>query len=194
MYLKAPSSSKAFSPPDSFGIYLNSKNVFSSWLLKEEETKLLENEIIEALASLESPYDGKPVFAHIFKREEIFPGPYARFAPHIMLVPREEYWVDHEFGSDIIEKKSHVNHHLIGLFGILGEGVRCGEYLGTISIYDVTPTVLHYFNVPIDFRMDGKPLKEAFEYGSFFVRRPIRKANYHGRWIAIKRLRRMYSK
>ena len=49
-------------------------------------------------------------------------------------------------------------HHLEGIFIAAGPGLAVGADLGTPSILDVTPTVLHLFGLPAARDMEGVPL------------------------------------
>ncbi len=48
-----------------------------------------------------------------------------------------------------------------GILLVKGPGVRPGKI--DASIYDIAPTVLHLFGLPLDRAMDGKPLRDIFK-------------------------------
>lgn len=49
-----------------------------------------------------------------------------------------------------------------GVLMIKGPKVRKGQ-LDQASVYDIAPTILHLFDLPVGKNMDGKPLHQAFE-------------------------------
>ena len=50
-----------------------------------------------------------------------------------------------------------------GFFLAKGPGVKPGEYRD-ISVYDIVPTILYAFNLPVGIRMDGRPIKKIFKF------------------------------
>ncbi len=52
----------------------------------------------------------------------------------------------------------------LGILGIMGPGVKKGYELKDASVYDIAPTVLYLFGLPIGKNMDGKPLIGAFKF------------------------------
>lgn len=57
-------------------------------------------------------------------------------------------------------------HRDTGVVIISGGGARKGYHIEDASIYDVAPTILHYFGLPVGEDMDGRVLLEAFEPGT----------------------------
>lgn len=53
-------------------------------------------------------------------------------------------------------------HSPEGIFIASGEGVRAGARMRGAGVLDVAPTLLHLFDEPIPFEMDGKLLAQAF--------------------------------
>jgi len=194
-YLKIPTSdSYAFAPPDYFGVYINSKDVFEEWPLEDWKTSVLRKRIIRLFNSLRNPKNGDKVFRGVYARENLFHGPHVNKIPHVVLIPGPQYWMDHEMAGDVIEEGSHVDHSLWGLFAAYGSDVNAGVKLRGISLLDVTPTILHYLGLPIGREMDGTPILDAFREGSDARSRPVIKADYLRRWRATLRMRRLRRK
>jgi len=61
-----------------------------------------------------------------------------------------------------------------GFFALAGPGVRRGFPIPAISVYDVAPTILHLFSLPIGKEMDGKLRPEMFSFT-----RPVRYRPYY---------------
>lgn len=51
-----------------------------------------------------------------------------------------------------------------GILGILGPGVKKGFEIKDASVYDIAPTILYLYGLPIGKGMDGKPLLGAFKF------------------------------
>ncbi len=82
-------------------------------------------------------------------------------------------------------------HRMDGVFMARGPGMRRGLDLGRLRIYDVAPTILHLYGLPVPGDMDGRVVEELFEPGSPLARRPRRvdPARYRAS-LRMRRLRR----
>jgi predicted AlkP superfamily phosphohydrolase/phosphomutase len=71
-----------------------------------------------------------------------------------------------------------------GVFLAHGPGIKKGERVSA-NVYDIAPTILHLFDLPVGQDMDGKPLTAAFE-----LEREIRYASYTQKTIeTLKKVR-----
>jgi len=133
-------------------------------LVKE---KLISN-IIKLLKKIK--YNNINIFKSILRKEEIFKGPYVNDAPDIILISEDFLVTAQPFGM-FVEKFNRGYHDIHGIFIAYGENIREGYYAEKgIKIYDIAPTVLYIFNVPIPNDMDGRVLAEIFK-----IRSEIRK-------------------
>lgn len=64
-----------------------------------------------------------------------------------------------------------IEHSPYGMIAMKGPGIKKDELIFGASLLDVTPTLLHIFDLPAANDMDGKVLINAFENGE--VKRPI---------------------
>jgi len=53
-------------------------------------------------------------------------------------------------------------HSMKGLFLAFGDRIKRGIRIEGASIYDLAPTILHIYNVPIPEDLDGRVLTEIF--------------------------------
>lgn len=154
------SNSSAFVPTtESFGIYISKK------FTEKEKIKF---NLFESLKSLE--YNGCRVINRVFMNNQIYSGPYLRRGPDIIFLTNN-FVVgvkDSNTLFDIHEQGSY--HELTGIFLAYGKCIRKGKKLDA-KIYDIAPTILHIFGLPIPEDMDGKVLTEIFEENSEFARR-----------------------
>jgi predicted AlkP superfamily phosphohydrolase/phosphomutase/tetratricopeptide (TPR) repeat protein len=77
---------------------------------------------------------------------------------------------DHGFHPDHLRPSSipdipagpAIEHRGFGIFAIRGAGIRKGESIHSLSLLDVTPTILTVYDLPVGEDMDGKVLSQAF--------------------------------
>ncbi len=59
-----------------------------------------------------------------------------------------------------------------GLFMVMGDGFRAGEFLDGVQLVDIMPTLLYSLDFPIARDLDGRVLTEAFS-GAYLARHPL---------------------
>jgi len=176
-----------------FGIYINSKDVFPRWLISEDKIEKTQDFIMNLLSNIRNPDTNESVFECIYVRKKIFRGPYVKKLPHVIFFPKKEYWIDCKLREKTIEKKCSINHSMTGIFAAIGKDVKRGIKLGQLSIFDITPSILHALNLPIPHDTDGRVLFEMFDENSQIKQRQVRKANYLKRWNVIYKTKRSQS-
>lgn len=170
---------KAFSI-GSFGqIYVNLAGVRPQGIVQPgaEYEELRERIIREALA-LQDPRTGEPLIERVYRREDLYSGPYLSRTPDLIVQPRGwEYMAfgHADFGSNklvesIVGLSGH--HRPDGMLILSGAGVRAGTRLEKACILDLVPTILHFMGVAVPQELDGRVLTEAFEDGAA-VRRSV---------------------
>lgn len=164
---------KAFSI-GSFGqIYVNLAGVRPQGIVQPgaEYEELKERIIHEALA-LRDPRTGGLLIERVYRREDLYSGPYLSRTPDLIVQPRGwEYMAfgHADFGSNklvesIVGLSGH--HRPEGMVMLYGKGVRAGAYLENATILDLAPTILHAMGVAVPQELDGRVLIEAFEGGA----------------------------
>jgi predicted AlkP superfamily phosphohydrolase/phosphomutase len=134
----------------------------------------------EELVSMRSP-SGYAVFDSVYFREELFDGPYLERFPDIIPIPSPRFLVNANMFDKIFDKRidrpyltgAHKSDPE-GVFIIHGQGVKSGVDLGTVSITDITPTILYLYELSPPSDMDGRIIQEAFSDG-FASNRQMRK-------------------
>ena len=167
-------STKAFAYGVWGDIYLNVRGREPNGIVDPSEYDSLREEIIEKIRSLE--YKGEKLRIQIFKKEDVYPNAdLLDNLPDLVVLPTEDgiQLINPTvgIGDVIIElKDGRGNHRLNGIFLAYGCGIKKG-YKIEAKIYDVAPTILHIFGLPIPSDMDGRVLMEIFEPNSEFAKK-----------------------
>jgi predicted AlkP superfamily phosphohydrolase/phosphomutase len=90
------------------------------------------------------------------------------------------------FSKTVSVKHLSGSHRCEGIFLANGPDIRKGNNIGKISIYDIAPTILHIFNIPIPKDVDGRVLKEIFIRNSEIARRKFRFKDYNQEKINLR--------
>jgi predicted AlkP superfamily phosphohydrolase/phosphomutase len=144
------------------------------------EYERLRDEIVEKLLELRCPESGVPIVAQVYRREELYEGPYLTRAPDLLIE-----WKDHAYiqrpgytgkGQSYIEiltdrelewaetvSRPSGIHRREGIFVALGEPVLEGKELRGHHLVDIAPTVLYLTGSPIPRSMDGHVIDEMMD-------------------------------
>lgn len=127
-------------------------------------------DIIERLEELRDGAGGK-VVKGIWRREEFYSGPYVGELPDIVFLLNQYEPRDFLVGQALPEMPltPKFGRHDFAPEGILiayGPDVQAGNKLEEMSIFDVTPTVLHIMGVAVPTAMDGRVLGQIFAESS----------------------------
>ncbi|MBO8180930.1 MAG: alkaline phosphatase family protein [Archaeoglobus sp.] len=161
------SNTKAFAYGVFGDIWLNVKGREPAGVLDQKEYDKIRDEIIQKLKDL------KPN-VQVFKKEEVYSE--ARIddnLPDLLILPTNDgiqtITPNVGYGS-IFTKTDGGDHRLNGIFLAYGPGIKKGQRIDA-KIYDIAPTILHIFGLPIPNDMDGGVLTEIFEEDSEFAKR-----------------------
>ena len=183
---KAYCSEVLASPPS---IWINLKGVKPQGIVDPGDYDALVAFIIEKLAELKDPRSGKPVINRVYRRNEIFHGPFSREGADLVL----DWWSEdslfssqpsfpEDTGKPALIIREHRpsetsewggTHRLNGILIGRGSGFKSGAEIANARLIDIAPTLLHLLGVPVPEDMDGKVLASAFQ-PDFLLARPIR--------------------
>lgn len=158
---------RAFSVGNFGQVYLNVQGQRPYGAVSPADYDKLRTEIAEAALQLRDPVDGQVVH-QVYNREDVFHGVSAARLPDLVLHTDRAKFVSFghaDFGSNKITEPSTGqtgHHHMIGVVGLKGPGVRVGMELEEASLMDLAPTILHYMGLPVPSHMDGQVLTAAF--------------------------------
>jgi predicted AlkP superfamily phosphohydrolase/phosphomutase len=142
-------------------------------IAKGKEYERVRSEIIDKLSRVVHPKTGEPLGLQLLRREEVYHGEYLDLAPDIAIVATNYYPATLKSGELWQEPYCSGTHALQGVFmargpDIIANGIR----LDGLKIYDIAPTILHIFGLPLPHDMDGRVLSEIFKPRS----RPAKRA------------------
>ena len=136
----------------------------------------LRTQLIEELKQLRDVETGRPIFLAVYRREEIYHGPYVELAPDIVGLLDSTYHVAavdwRPAGGAVIvplgEQLLFVGdlsgqHDMDGILIAYGPHVRQGAEIAGAGIVDMAPTLLALLGEPIPDYMDGRVLLELFD-------------------------------
>jgi predicted AlkP superfamily phosphohydrolase/phosphomutase len=139
-----------------------------------EEYEALRDTIIKKLTRLQDPETGEPVIRRVWRREELYEGPFVDRFPDLLVEPFDTPMVfrarSYARGKEAVRvlskdelARSPVtgSHVMDGLLVLKGNAIKAGERLSRCSILDVAPTVLYLMGLPIPSDMDGQVIEEA---------------------------------
>ncbi len=183
---KAYCSEVLAAPPS---IYINLKGVKPEGIVDPAEYDSLVNEIIARIAELKDPRDGQPVIKKVWRRDELFHGPFAHETADLVL----DWWSEGSLFSTqpsfpedtgepalVIRERKPADtsewggtHRLHGIMVGRAPAFKQGVELSDPHLIDIAPTILHLLGVPVPADMDGKVLEDVFE-PAFLAAHPLR--------------------
>src|ERR1043166_7860431 len=183
---KAYCSEGLASPPS---IWINLKGIKPQGIVDPAEYNTLIEFILEKLAELKDPRTGKPVIKRVYRRNEIFQGPFAHEGADLVL----DWWSEDSLFSAQPSFPEDTNkpaliirehrpseksewggtHRLYGIVIAGGPAFRSGAEIANARLIDIGPTILHLLDVPVPEDMDGKVLASAFQ-PDFLAAQPVR--------------------
>jgi predicted AlkP superfamily phosphohydrolase/phosphomutase len=146
--------------------------IFENNISKNEEL-----ELIRKFSEIKNPINGELIM-EIKDKFSIYSGEYIVNAPDYCIVPKNGYFItDRISPNGIIDSNLRWKafHQIEGIFLASGPGIKKDQKIENAKIYDLAPTILHMFGLPIPNDMDGRVLTEIFEESSELAKR---KPNY----------------
>jgi len=167
------SKTKAFCPDVSGSIYLNVEGREPQGIVAPEDYVSTRNDIIRGLSMLKEPTTGIPL--EVLRREDVYEGSYLERMPDLVIKLNDNIQaINSHTGSDqVFSERKGGNHRDNGIFLAYGPDIMRGLKITNAKIYDIAPTILHMFGLPIPKDIDGRVLEEIFEYDSEFAGRSI---------------------
>ncbi len=183
---KAYCSEVLAAPPS---ILINLKGVKPEGIVDPGDYDSLVDEIIARIAELKDPRDGQPVIKKVWRRAELFHGPFAHETADLIL----DWWSENSlfstqpsFPEDTEQpalvirehKPSETSewggtHRLHGILAARAPALKMGAEIADPHLIDIAPTLLHLLGVPVPADMDGRVLSDVFK-PEFLAAHPVR--------------------
>jgi len=123
-----------------------------------EEYERMRREIAEAIMGMTDPATGEPMVERVYRREQLYHGPYADAAPDLVLAMHDGYDPKGPLGKPGLTFKGN---SLVGMH-TTPDALLYFRGLKDINrrpyIADVAPTILEYLEAPVPADMDGRSL------------------------------------
>ncbi|MGD8793699.1 MAG: alkaline phosphatase family protein [Anaerolineae bacterium] len=132
-----------------------------------EYEEVLED-LVRRLRQMSDPDTGEAVIERIFRREEVYDGPYVDQSPDLMFLTRNMNYKAmglSDFSSPRVFDPVYGttgHHRMNGVMIWHGPGVAAGQQAREARIHDLAPTILYSMGLPIPDTMDGKVLQDVF--------------------------------
>jgi predicted AlkP superfamily phosphohydrolase/phosphomutase len=172
------------SPPS---IWINKKDEKPSGIVEEHEYEALLAMVTQKLSELKDPRTGQPIVPRVYRRNELFHGPFANEAPDLIL----DWWSENAFSIKTslpedgdqpalkIRKRGPMKepewggtHRLNGIIIMKGGPFKKGVEIDGALLMDMAPTLLHLMGQGIPESMDGRVLVDAFD-PAFVQQHPV---------------------
>jgi predicted AlkP superfamily phosphohydrolase/phosphomutase len=161
-------------------VFVNVKGRESHGIVEPgSEYEAVRDRVIALLGDLKDPETGVSVIEHIYRREEIYNGPYVDQMADILFLPTNLEYIAtglSEFVSNAVIAPSFAysgTHRMEGVFAMWGDGIKAGLEVEGARITDMAPTLLHLLGLPVSSDMDGRVLTELMDEG-LVASRPVR--------------------
>jgi predicted AlkP superfamily phosphohydrolase/phosphomutase len=140
----------------------------------ETEYERLRHAIAQTLLTLCDPETGRPVIRRVYRREELYHGPFASQSPDLVIQWSDyAYWGRGVYGGQapVFEAQRHFDfsdqplsgaHRPDGILIIQGPGIKSAVQVEGAALQDLAPTILGILGIPIPEYMDGVVLRHAF--------------------------------
>lgn len=105
----------------------------------------------------------------VHEREDIYWGDSLEKGPEFVLMPNKYLPKMFLINRELVS--GEFQHSTDGMITGYGPDMKDGELDGA-TVYDITPTILHYFDIPLSKDFDGEVLSEMFKKASDLDREP----------------------
>ncbi len=137
-------------------IYINLEGREKNGSVPKSEYNRLRDEIIEKLWNIRDPMSGREIIDNIFKREELYSGPYIKNAPDILVHPKKGYDLKSKFGKvEFVNKGLRNGMHTYDDAFLYSNMPLIGD---NPNIMDLFPTIVEMMKVKPPKDLDGRSL------------------------------------
>jgi len=152
-------------------IYLN-----DTFFNNEKEKDRFLATLKESLLNIKDPESGKKLCKEIIFPKKETKEKLKNSAPDIIILPHKGFHITSSLRDPLwnTHPKWRGWHQRNGIFLAYGNSIKKGKTIKQATLYDIAPTILHIFGLPIPNDMDGRVLTEIFEEDSELAKRKPR--------------------
>ncbi len=140
---------------------------YGSIYVRDEEKVGKVKEIIERASD---PDTGDKIVEKVFRRDELYRGPYLNEAPNLVAVLRRGYAIERQAYRMTSTAEKRGDHTRNGIFLAMGPDIGQGKL--EASVLDVMPTIMHTLGLSIP-PVDGKVLPIFKEGSAPYIKEPM---------------------
>lgn len=153
------SKSKAYSFDVMPNVYLNLEGREQFGQVSQATYNDFCNELTNMFLGLSDPQTDEQVFKRVYRRDELYHGPYIEQAPDLVLEANEGFYCSGNLGTTVFERKTSPMpnsgvHEQAGVLIAEGPDIADVDRRGTDGIADVAPTILHLLDYSIPESID----------------------------------------
>ncbi len=153
------------------GIRINLAGREPEGIVSKEDYEKVRNKIAEDLKNDE---DIGYLVQRVWKREDLYAGPYLEEIPDLVVELKKCYTTSPETPDRTTGKWKKVGFHTLqGLFLVRGKDIKSYKRMNA-KILDITPTILHILGAAVPDDVDGKVLKDIFREGTDSARQEVK--------------------
>ena len=155
---------RAYAPmPSANGIHIVRADADHPHGVPDDDYERVRDHLIAGLYAVRDPDRDEPVVSRVWKREEVFAGPYLDLAPDLTLELTDGGLISILAAATPVASRPVASgaHRPEGIFIARGPGVRAGAELSELSILDVTPFLLYSMELPIMADLEGRMPTDA---------------------------------
>jgi len=164
----------AFSRGKEGDIFINLKGRDPNGIVEPGQYEKVRNDIIQKLSALIDPSTRKKAVNKVYKREELYSGPFIEFAPDLLIEWTDSAYMPTESDKDkdsiFVERwRENMNwptsgsHRVEGILLAKGAGIKKSKRIEGARIIDMTPTWLNLLNQKIPGDFEGRVITELFD-------------------------------
>lgn len=168
---------RAYSLGTGGNIFINLKGREPAGIVEPgTEYERVRDAIADELEELQAPDSDIPIVERVYRREELYNGPYLDRAPDLIVKWRDyAFWgrgryeiagvpLFDDIGTwDFSDLPLSAVHRLEGVLIAAGHGVRAGQRIDGARLIDLAPTIMSFLGLEVPAHMDGRLLSELFD-------------------------------
>lgn len=153
------------------------------YIIDDERPEETKRELRERLSSLSTP-DGRPIARSVSPGADIYDGPYVDSGPDLIIDQADNVYISGDLGNTLTFDSPgqwRAENHRDGMFVAAGPNIAShGELNRHPAIYDLVPTILHGYGLPVPKQLEGTVRENVFAANTEPANRPVERTDWSG--------------